>query len=125
MLCTRGNTLVFLGGQLDVQMINVDWEPGADERLLMPGDVVLAIDRRGEELGTPEGVLFQAQVLDIRPSSRNAAIRCQGRVVHLMLMSCAICLVLLRCLGRKHRAMPMPADHAPAASLQWVGGCVG
>ena len=61
--------------QLDVHMVDIDWEPASDERLLQPGDAVLAMDKRGEELGSPAGVLFQAQVLDTRPSSRNAAIR--------------------------------------------------
>jgi hypothetical protein len=59
-------------------MIDFEWKPPREERLLMPGDAVLARDMRAEEeLGAPVGVLFQAQVLDVqRPWSRSACIRC-------------------------------------------------
>ena len=61
--------------QLDVHMIGVNWEPRSEQRLLLPGDAVLSLDTRAQELGAPTGVLYQAEVLDTRPSTRNASIR--------------------------------------------------
>jgi hypothetical protein len=56
-------------------MINVNWEQKSEQRLLQPGDAVLSLDTRAEELGAPAGIFFQAEVLDTRPSSRNASLR--------------------------------------------------
>lgn len=56
-------------------MIGVSWEPKSEQRLLSPGDAVLSLDTRAQELGAPTGVLYQAEVLDTRPTTRNASIR--------------------------------------------------
>jgi len=57
-------------------MIHWDWEPKDEQRLLMPGDAVLSLDTRAQKLGAPIDVLFQAQVLHVRPGAHNASVRC-------------------------------------------------
>jgi hypothetical protein len=56
-------------------MINVNWEQKSEQRLLQPGDAVLSLDTRAQELGAPAGIFYQAEVLDTRPSSCNASLR--------------------------------------------------
>ena len=56
-------------------MVDVNWQPPSEQRLLWPGDAVLSLDTHAQELGAPAGVLYQAEVLDTRPASRNASIR--------------------------------------------------
>ncbi len=56
-------------------MINVNWEQKSEQRLLQPGDAVLSLDTRAEELGAPAGIFYQAEVLNTRPSTRNASLR--------------------------------------------------
>jgi len=56
-------------------MINTNWEHKAEQRLLQPGDAVLSLDTRAQEMGAPAGIFYQAEVLDTRQSSSNASLR--------------------------------------------------
>lgn len=66
---------LYVAPQVDVHMISFNWEQKSEQRLLQAGDAVLSLDTRANELGESAGILYQAEILDTRPSSQSVSLR--------------------------------------------------